>query len=365
MSLVFFAPPMRIGGWELTAATASCVVSLILVPAIGSWARRRRLLDLPTARSAHRDPKPRLGGLGVIVAMAAGVLVARAVPVPHFWSLVAALVLGSGVAMVSLIDDLRGLPALPRLAVHVIVASVAVAWIGSASRVYLPGDIVVSLGAFGAVATACWIVLFVNAFNFMDGVDGIAGAQAVAAGLVWVGLGWSTNSPAIAWAGAIAAGAALGFLQYNWQPSSIFLGDVGATFLGFWLAIMPLLSGQPDRFLLPAVFVVWPFVVDVVFTLAMRMRRGEYLFAGHQQHVYQRLVAKGWSHSHVALLYAVFSGIGGIAAMGLVLGDPVTTFAGIAAVALSALTVQMLLLRPGRGAGAARPGLPSDVQLEP
>jgi|RhiMethySRZTD1v2_1073278.scaffolds.fasta_scaffold22090_2 UDP-N-acetylmuramyl pentapeptide phosphotransferase/UDP-N-acetylglucosamine-1-phosphate transferase len=356
---------MRFGGWELTAAVASCLVSLGLVPLIGGWARRRRLLDLPTTRSAHRDPKPRLGGLGVVAAMAVGVIVSLAAPLAGLGSLFVMLLLGAIVGLVSLVDDLRGLPALPRLAVHVLVASAATVWIGSASRVFLPGDVIVSLGAFGAVVTACWIVLFVNAFNFMDGVDGIAGAQALAAGLVWVGLGWSADAPVVGWAGAIAAGAALGFLQYNWQPSSIFLGDVGATFLGFWLAAIPLLSGQPDRFLLPAVFVVWPFVVDVIFTLAMRVRRGEYLFAGHQQHVYQRLVAKGWSHSHVALLYAALSGIGGIVAIGLVRGDQVVTAAGLTAVALSALTVQVLLLRPGPGAGAARPGLPSDVQLDP
>jgi len=329
---------MRFGGWELTAAVASCLVSLGLVPLIGGWARRRRLLDLPTTRSAHRDPKPRLGGLGVVAAMAVGVIVSLAAPLAGLGRLFVMLLLGAIVGLVSLIDDLRGLPALPRLAVHVLVASAATIWMGSASRVFLPGDVIVSLGAFGAVVTACWVVLFVNAFNFMDGVDGIAGAQALAAGLVWVGLGWSADAPVVGWAGAIAAGAALGFLQYNWQPSSIFLGDVGATFLGFWLAAIPLLSGQPDRFLLPAVFVVWPFVVDVIFTLAMRVRRGEYLFAGHQQHVYQRLVARGWSHSHVALLYAALSGIGGIVAIGLVRGDQVMTAAGLTAVALSALT---------------------------
>ena len=206
---------MRFGGWELTAAVASCLVSLGLVPLIAGWARRRRLLDLPTTRSAHRDPKPRLGGLGVVAAMAVGVIVSLAVG--GFGSLFVMLLLGAIVGLVSLIDDLRGLPALPRLAVHVLVASAATIWIGSASRVFLPGDVIVSLGAFGAVVTACWIVLFVNAFNFMDGVDGIAGAQAMAAGLVWVGLGWSADAPVVGWAGAIAAGQDDQFARYDAQ----------------------------------------------------------------------------------------------------------------------------------------------------
>ena len=162
------------------------------------------------------------------------------------------------------------------------------------------------------------------------------------------------------------AGASLGFLRYNWQPASIFLGDIGATFLGYWLAAMPMLSATPSRFILPGVFIVWPFAVDVAVTLVKRIARGEHLFAGHQEHLYQRLAANGWSHAQVARLYAVLSALGGAAAVALILGNDLLIGVAIAAIVIAWLTVSQRVSRTRQRSesGARVSPVQSNVQVE-
>ena len=242
-------------------------------------------------------PTPRLGGLGIVAAVVASIGLGLALGLDAM-RLLPLLAVAAVVAGLSLIDDLRGLPALVRLVVHAAAAAVVVGGIGAFVEIRVAPDPLLSPSgglllspALGAAVTAAWIVGFVNAFNFMDGIDGIAALQAVIAGLAWAAIGWLLDEPALALLGVAVAAACVGFLAHNWSPASIFMGDVGSAFLGFLLAAGALATRPPRSLLVPTVLTVWPFVFDTSLTLARRVRRRENLLAAHRSHLYQRLDA--------------------------------------------------------------------------
>jgi UDP-N-acetylmuramyl pentapeptide phosphotransferase/UDP-N-acetylglucosamine-1-phosphate transferase len=320
----------------VAVVVAAFAVCAIVVAVVRQAALRRGWLDLPNARSSHVRPTPRLGGLGLLGGLIAGAAVA--VPLVPIGGGPLSIVLGLAavVSLVSLVDDLRGLPPLARLVVHVAAAAAAVALLGPlpAAGPGLPFPAPVAVAV-----TVLWIAGFVNAFNFMDGIDGIAGAQALVAGAGWAAAGWWAAQPAIVVLGLGVAAAAAAFLLYNWSPASIFMGDVGSALLGFVLAAAPLVADDAARpSALAAVVMVWPFVFDAAFTLVRRARRGERLMQPHRSHLYQRLVANGWQHGSVASLYL---GLGACCAAS-------AAAAPAAAVAVAAITAGGLWLTVAR-----------------
>jgi UDP-N-acetylmuramyl pentapeptide phosphotransferase/UDP-N-acetylglucosamine-1-phosphate transferase len=310
------------------AAFASCALTVGLVRQL---ALRRHWLDVPNARSSHVRPTPRLGGLGLLGGLIAGALASAALVPAAMGSLVVLLCLGGVVSIVSLADDLRGLPPLARLTVHLAVAIAAVALLGPLPIRSAPVPVAATLA--GAVSVI-WIAGFLNAFNFMDGIDGIAGGQALVAGAGWTAAGWWLGQPGIVVVGLAIAAAAAAFLLYNWSPASIFMGDVGSALLGFLLAAVPLAAegaARPSAYV--AVLMVWPFVFDAAFTLVRRARRGERLTQAHRSHLYQRLVQAGWPHGAVALLYLL---LGTISAISATLALVCEAFPAGAAIAMAA-----------------------------
>jgi Fuc2NAc and GlcNAc transferase len=267
---------------------------------------------------------------------------------------VSILTVAVAVAGLSLIDDLRGLPALVRLAVHVAAAALLVRSIGAFTDIRVAPDPLLAISgvlvlspALGAAITAAWIVGLVNAFNFMDGIDGIAGAQAAIAGAAWLVIGTLLGEPALALLGAAQAAACAGFLLHNWSPASIFMGDVGSAFLGILLAAAPLVV-RPDRgLLIPAMLTVWPFVFDTALTIVRRASRRENLLAAHRSHLYQRLTQAGWSHGQVARLYAALAAGGALLAVAVAI-ESIGTPAAAAIVGIAAAALWTLVLRAER-----------------
>jgi UDP-N-acetylmuramyl pentapeptide phosphotransferase/UDP-N-acetylglucosamine-1-phosphate transferase len=138
----------------------------------------------------------------------------------------------------------------------------------------------------------------------MDGIDGIAGGQALVAGSGWAIIGYMSGETFAGLIGVLLAATSLGFLFHNWPPARIFMGDVGSAFIGFTLAVLPIMAGQRDpRFIIAGVLLVWPFIFDTSFTLVRRMINKENIFEAHRSHIYQRLVIAGYSHRFVTLIY--------------------------------------------------------------
>ncbi len=156
----------------------------------------------------------------------------------------------------------------------------------------------------------------------MDGIDGIAGAQAVVAGIGWMAVGIIAGTPQVAAVGLLLAAASSGFLLHNWHPAKVFMGDAGSGFIGFLFAALPLLAPRPigTALWLCAVLLMWPFLADTGFTLLRRASRGENVLSAHRSHLYQRLVLTGRSHRDVALVYAGLAFLGLTAAVAIVAG---------------------------------------------
>jgi UDP-N-acetylmuramyl pentapeptide phosphotransferase/UDP-N-acetylglucosamine-1-phosphate transferase len=193
----------------------------------------------------------------------------------------------------------------------------------------------------------------------MDGIDGIAGGQAVAAGSGWAAAGWWTGEPILLVVGLAIAASAAAFLFYNWSPASIFMGDVGSALLGFLLAALPLATETARPPAEAAVLMVWPFVFDAAFTMARRARRGEPLMQAHRSHLYQRLSQAGWPHASVARLYlGAASACAGAAAIGLARGGAPRLALAATAAAIAALlwiTTSHAERRAGRASVARAP----------
>lgn len=289
-------------------------IALFLTGWIRRYAVSRELLDHPNQRSSHSHPTPRGGGLAIVATVVAYVILAASVGQLD-WSL--AIGVAGGGAMVAAIgwaDDVRSVPASVRLIVHFAAGCWAVAWIGGFPFLDV-GVTVLGLGSVGSALAVIGIVWAINLFNFMDGIDGIAGIEAVCMGALSGSLfllryhtSWATLS-------FVVAAAALGFLKWNWAPARIFMGDVGSGFLGFLFGTLAVASERAGT--LP--FLVWvilfaAFIIDATVTLVRRIPLGA---AGqaHRSHAYQRAVQAGFSHSRVALGFAMFNLFLGLVAL--------------------------------------------------
>jgi UDP-N-acetylmuramyl pentapeptide phosphotransferase/UDP-N-acetylglucosamine-1-phosphate transferase len=290
--------------WCMVALAAAAMITRALVP----WTRARAIVDHPTDRGCHASSTPRGGGLAIVAVVAAvgATLLLLRLDDPR---LAGAILPALAVAAVSWRDDVRSLRNSVRFAVHLAAAVAAAAVLGPVTRVDLGGFGVVRLGAAAWPLTILWVVGLTNAFNFMDGIDGIAGITAAAAGAGIAAAAAACAAGPVAVLAAAFAGAALGFLTCNWQPARIFMGDVGSTFCGCLLAVLPLAvpADCVPEVLPVAVLALWPFIFDSGFTLLRRLTGGENIFRPHRSHLYQRLVLSGWSHRTVAGIYGGLS----------------------------------------------------------
>jgi UDP-N-acetylmuramyl pentapeptide phosphotransferase/UDP-N-acetylglucosamine-1-phosphate transferase len=273
---------------------------------------RFRLLDHPNERSLHTRLTPRTGGLAIVTSLFAGLAVAlsfewwRGFPASdglilsraNLW-LVSQVLL---IVIVSLADDVRGLPVALRLSVHAIAALGVVLGAGFMMQTFgLPGIGSVSLGWAALPLSVLLIIWMTNLYNFMDGIDGIAGGM-TAIGFGFLGyIAWTGGHLTMARLSILVVTAAIGFLAFNLPPARIFMGDVGSTALGFLAGALALQGVHDGLFDIWAPILIFsPFVVDATATLLGRLVRAQRIWRPHREHYYQRLVLAGWSHRKTA-----------------------------------------------------------------
>jgi UDP-N-acetylmuramyl pentapeptide phosphotransferase/UDP-N-acetylglucosamine-1-phosphate transferase len=270
-------------------AAGSFLVALVVCSLLRRLAERRALFDTPNERSLHTVPVPRLGGVGVALGALATAGLAGA-PLP--WLVTTTLVSALG-----FVDDLRPVRAGVRFLGHVALAGALVAWAGAPARVVVvPGVTLALPPALGAGLAVLFLVATLNIYNFMDGMDGLAGTQALCAG---VALWAATGRPEA----LLLAAASAGFLVHNYPPATIFLGDAGSTALGFGLAALGVL-GAGRTPIATVLVALAPFLLDGTFTILRRARRLEPVWRPHRSHLYQRAVQAGRSHRDVLVVYA-------------------------------------------------------------
>ncbi|HEU5416092.1 MAG TPA: hypothetical protein VFV41_00270 [Streptosporangiaceae bacterium] len=304
--------------------------------------RRLAAIDQPNLRSSHTVPTPRGGGAPIAIGLAGAALLVRTPVALAFAAGVAAF------AAVGFADDLAGLPAGRRLGLQA-GGGLALGWVLAAQA----GRPVLVVAAM-AVLLSVWITGYVNAFNFMDGINGISAVHALLGGAAFTCIGlWRHDDILAAGGAAIAAGAAA-FLPWNAVRARVFLGDVGSYALGAALALLAaraVLRGVPPEAALGPLAL---YLADTAWTLQRRIRAGEPWLQAHRTHAYQRLCDAGWSHQRVTLVTGAITAA--VSLLGLVSLTPHPRLRAVAD--LAALVLLMAYLRApallGQPAPAAR-----------
>lgn len=287
-------------------------VTLLVTPWTIGLARRLGAIDQPDKRKIHQEPTPRLGGLAVFVGMWTPLLLLcfwnnritqeLAGQWPHFIALFTA---GLAMLALGLVDDLRGLNARWKFGAEFPVAILLVLLGHSFGSLTVPGYGSLSLGPFGPLVTVLWIVGITNALNLVDGIDGLATGVAFFAAATHVVLAVLNANYLLALPMCALAGASLGFLRYNFSPARVFLGDCGALSIGMTLALTAVAANTKGTLtaslFIPLLVLGYP-VVDTLLAMGRRRARGKPLFAADRGHIHHRLLARGLSHSQVALV---------------------------------------------------------------
>jgi UDP-GlcNAc:undecaprenyl-phosphate GlcNAc-1-phosphate transferase len=324
-------------------AMGSFAAVLLLIPPLRRVAIARGITDVPGPRKLHARPTPYLGG----VALTLTALVASAFL--QGWSAEALVILGGAalVSLVGLIDDVRTLAPLLRLAVECAAALMAAA---AGARVHLFG------GPADWAITVAWLVVITNAFNLLDNMDGAAGAIAAITATALTGMAVLGSQWLVASLAAVVAGSCLGFLQYNWHPARIFMGDAGSLFLGYLLAVIALKLRFPVSHassILAVILFTGPALFDTTLVVIARVREGRPIYLGSTDHVAHRLLQRGMNPRQVASLLALVCGgcsvLGGLVGRGVIPPSPVI----LLAVPSTLLTLTGLLRLPISGAGRA------------
>ena len=216
---------------------------------------------------------------------------------------------GLSIAAVGFWDDLRSAPIAIRITVHLGAAVWAVYCLGSGPTIRV-GDAIVDLGAFDPLLKVLAIDWILNLFNFMDGIDGIAGSEAACVLFSAAGLGvFVAHGSLTEVALPLVAGAAcLGFLTWNWPPAAIFMGDVGSGYLGYVIAVIAIHASQTSAINFFAWLILGGvFFIDATLTLCRRLLRRERVFQAHRTHAYQWLARRWGSHSRVTIAVIVIN----------------------------------------------------------
>ncbi len=358
---------------------AVAITAYLLTPRIERWARQRQLLQLPgEERRVHTSPTPRIGGIAIYVAVMLGFALTFVLPIgrennpqgtqaglQEAWRVALMMIGATLVFVVALWDDIRSLPALPRLLVQFGAAAIVILpRLFSAtdessygiliSDFNLPQQLISLLhlplkpGSINTVEishpalwlaiilTFFWIVGMTNLMNFIDGLDGLAAGVTLISGLVLFLRTFALGQNTIAFLPLVLAAAMIGFLPYNFNPARIFMGDGGAMFLGYCLAVISFIGGAK---LATALLVLGVPILDAAWLAIYRISHKRSPLSADRLHLHQRLLDMGFSQRQVVFFFYAVSG--GFGALGLLLEDRLLKFAAL--LLMSLLLVALLI----------------------
>ncbi len=311
--------------------------SLTITPLIRRLCERFNLLDVPLdGRRVHTKAIPRLGGVAVFLSF---VIALSTLPFvnnlltqslrPLRSELLLILLPATLVLLLGIYDDLRGANATVKFIGLGLIASLFYALGGRIHVFALPPFGSIHLpSTLSFVITVVWLVGIANAFNLIDGMDGLACGAALFSSLVILGVSLAGENPLMIVVTLVISGALVGFLRYNFSPASIFLGDSGALFVGFTLAALSVFGAQKATTAVAVIIPILAFglpVVDTGVTMARRLISGRPVFQGDREHIHHMLLARGWSQRQVVLvLYGVCAAFGLLATIFTKTSSPLT-----------------------------------------
>ena len=373
-------------GSYLLVFAVTAIVTFAITPLVRSLSLRVGWIDRPSDRKVHPKPTPTAGGIAIWIGLFAGLIAARFVPFLRDLfdtgsDLDAVAIAGTAIVVLGVVDDTRGVSAIGKLAGQVLVAGMLVLLGVQFIWFYFPGQGVLSLSPDVAVPlTIIWVVVMVNAVNLIDGLDGLAaGIVAIAAIAFFAYIVWTpppdrdVEASAAALLAVIAAGAAIGFLPWNFHPAKIFMGDSGALLLGLVLAVATIsgavrnlnapLDERSGAFAAIAVPITLPLLVlsiallDVVLAIVRRMRRGIGIGHADKEHIHHRLMDIGHTHRQAVLLMYLWSALISGSALVVAFIDGTLLVGGIVGAAVIVAAVLPRLIRDRSPRGSDRPAI--------
>ncbi len=278
------------------------IATLVSIPFVVRFSRRKNILDYPRSNSIHRNPVPMLGGVVIFVVFFGTCLILKVgqVYLPLF---VASLVIiASG-----LYDDIKGLKAPQKLLIQCLSGAILVSFGVIMKKINIPFGPTVELGIFAVPATILWFVLMSNLINIIDGLDGLAAGLSCIIFLILISFMWSSTESAGL---LILLGTTSAFLIFNFYPARIFLGNNGSTFLGFTIAYFALATSQKSTIMpiliLPCV-ILSIHVIDIAYAVARRTRDGINIFKGDKKHIHHIMLNIIGNHRATVLVFYLMS----------------------------------------------------------
>ncbi len=303
----------------LPALLGTCAVSLLCLPAWRAVCRRTGLVDDPGHRKIHETPIPLAGGFTVLTGMVLPLLAGAAVV---HWNLLrlgltdrllahglevrrlelAAIVLGAiGIVVIGCLDDKIELRPMVKFGGQLLIAGLVAA-----------GNVRISIFVhnlpFSYAITMLWILTVINAFNFMDNMNGLCAGLGALSAFFFAMIAAIEGQYLVALLGLVVCGSLIGFLPYNFPRATAFLGDTGSHLIGYLLAVMAILPHFYNRQYPHPVAVLIPLLVlavplgDLIWVVCLRWRLGKPFYVGDNNHLSHRLVKRGWSRPDAVLL---------------------------------------------------------------
>lgn len=332
----------------ILAFSVALIASFLITPYVKRLAIKAGALDAPDARKVHTRPIPRMGGLAIYAGFILAVLASL-----HINKEILGLLLGGTVILVvGIIDDMKQLSAKVKLCGQILAACVPILFDIRIDWLTNPFGGMIYLDYFAIPLTVLWIVGLTNTVNLIDGLDGLAAGVSTIASVTILLVAAQQHFWTVAILTAALAGGALGFLQHNFNPAEIFMGDTGSMFLGYMLAGVSVLgtvkSAATIALVVPIVALGLP-IMDTAFAIIRRYSSGRPIFKPDKGHLHHRLLAMGLTQKQVVLLMYVISACLGVSA--ILLTEVNFTFAALIILLLLALAV----------AGALKTGVLKDA----
>jgi len=325
----------------IAAFSTAFAISNVMTPVAKKISHKLGAIDMPKKRGMHSKPMPRLGGIAIVVGFIATVfLLYRFVENVDVRKLLGFFIGSMIIVILGVVDDVKNLPAKLKFAVQIVAAIIPICFGIRINVVMWP--MTYALVKLSIPITVLWIVGLTNAVNLIDGLDGLAaGVSSIAALCVMVLCILTGDETAVVLTAALA-GSCLGFLPRNFNPAEIFMGDTGATFLGYTLAvtsILGLFKGYAMIALMVSVLSVGFPIFDTLFAMTRRMAKGQPIMQADRGHLHHKLIDRGFSQKQAVIILYGISVLCGLVAIFIALKDEM-----ILVVVLFAILVLSLLV---------------------
>ncbi|MEW9676226.1 MraY family glycosyltransferase [Lentibacillus sp. L22] len=314
-------------------------ISLIITPILIKVSLKFNATDKPNQRKVHKAPIPTLGGIAIYLSFLIGLCILQPINQYH----IAILCGGFVMVLVGCIDDLFDLSPKVKFIAQTGAACLVVFWGGlQVEFINLPFGGQIEFGFLSSVVTIIWIVGITNAINLIDGLDGLAGGVSAIALFTIAGMAVIMGNIYVATIALILFFSTVGFLRYNFFPAKIFMGDTGALFLGYMIAVLALLGFKNVTiisFIIP-IFILGVPISDTLIAMVRRYINKQPISSPDSSHLHHRLVKSGFTHKQTVLIIYTLSGMFSVAA---ILFSMTTVWGSLLIFAISLVAVQFLI----------------------